>query len=106
MTPDKIRRVEESRVPLPAGVRQPFTVFVNGVRQALGADYRVSEGELVFSRELKKEGRLGFWRWFLGAWGIGTYGRNDQVDVAWEEDGRPQVAHALDISPGAPDSRP
>jgi hypothetical protein len=106
LAPDKIRRVEESRVPLPAGVRQPFTVFVNGVRQELGVDYRVSEGELVFSRELVKEGRLGFWRWFLGAWGIGTYRRNDQVDVAWEADGRPQVAHALDITRGAPDSQP
>jgi hypothetical protein len=89
----------ESRVPLPPGVREPFTVYVNGVRQELGHDYRVSEGELVFSRELVKEGKLGFWRWFLGAWGIGTYGRNDQVDVAWELDGRPQVAHALDIAP-------
>ena len=48
-------------------------------------------------RELVKEKRLGFWRWFLGAWGIGTYGRNDQVDVTWEVDGRPQMAHALDI---------
>jgi hypothetical protein len=105
LAPDKIRPVEESRVPLPAGVRQPFTVYVNGVRQEFGRDYQVSEGELVFSRKLVKEGRLGFWRWFLGAWGIGTYGRNDQVDVAWEEDGRPQVAHALDIAPGAPDSR-
>ena len=104
--PDKISGVEESRVPLPAGVRQPFTVYVNGVRQEFGRDYRVSEGELVFSRELVKEGRLGFWRWFLGAWGIGTYRRNDQVDVAWEEEGRPQVAHALDIAPGTPDSRP
>ena len=42
----------------------------------------------MFARELIKEGRLGFWRWFLGAWGIGTYGKNDQVDVAWEVDGR------------------
>ena len=36
-------------------------------------------------------------RWFLGAWGIGTYRKNDTVDVAWEVDGRPRVAHALDI---------
>jgi hypothetical protein len=95
----------ESTVPLPAGVREPFTVYVNGVRQELGRDYRVSEGELVFGRELVKEKRLGAWRWFLGAWGIGTYGRNDQVDVTWDENGRPQVAHALDIAPAAPDSR-
>ena len=46
----------ESRVPLPAGVREPFTVYVNGVRQELGRDYRVSEGALVFGRELVKEG--------------------------------------------------
>ncbi len=97
--------VAQSRVPLPAGVSEPFTVFVNGVQQELGRDYRVSAGELVFSRELIKEKKLGFWRWFLGAWGIGTYGRNDQVDVAWESDGRPQVAHALDIAPGTPESR-
>jgi hypothetical protein len=91
----------ESRVRLPAGVREPFTVYVNGVRQELGREYRVSGGHLVFDRELAKEGRLGFWRWFLGFWGIGTYRRNDQVDVAWEVDGQPRVAHALDIESGA-----
>jgi hypothetical protein len=44
-----------------------------------------------------QEGKLGFWRWFWGAWGIGTYRRDDQVDVAWEVDGRPQVAHKLTV---------
>ena len=87
----------ESRVPLPPGVREPYTVYLNGVRQEPGRDYVVREGALVFPAELAKEGRLGFWRWFLGAWGIGTYRKNDQVDVAWEVDGRPRVAHALDI---------
>ena len=38
-----------------------------------------------------RSGRLGFWRWFMGAWGIGTYGKNDQVDVAWEVDGAPRA---------------
>jgi hypothetical protein len=87
----------ESRVKLPPGVHEPYTVFLNGVRQEPGLDYRVREGRLVFAAELAKEGRLGFWRWFWGAWGIGTYRKNDQVDVAWEADGRPHVAHALDI---------
>ena len=90
----------ESRVRLPAGVREPFTVYVNGVRQELGRDYQVREGRLVFSRELVKAQRLGIWRWLRGAFGIGTYGRDDQVDVAWELDGRPRVAHALDIDSG------
>ena len=92
----------ESRVPLPAGVREPFAVYLNGVRQELGRDYRVSEGRLLFTKELVKEDNLGFWRWFWGAWGIGTYRRNDQVDVAWDVDGQPRVAHALDIEPSAP----
>jgi hypothetical protein len=86
-----------SRVRLPRGVRAPFTVYLNGVRLRQGADYTVRGDELHFDRELVQEGRLGLWRWFLGAWGIGTYRRDDQVDVAWDADGRPQLAHKLDI---------
>ena len=59
------------------------------MRQQQGRDYRVEGRVLVFDAELRKEGRLGFWRWFWGAWGIGTYRKDDQVDVAWEIDGRP-----------------
>jgi hypothetical protein len=85
------------RVPLPPGVREPFTVYVNGVRQEPGRDFEVRGGALVFDRPLVKAGRLGLWRWLIGAFGIGTYGRDDQVDVAWEVDGMPRVAHALEI---------
>ena len=86
------------RVPLPSRIRPPFEVYVNGVRQELGTDYNVSEGELVFGRELVRE-KLSGWAWLLGFWGIGTYKRNDEVDVRYELDGRPMVAHALDIKP-------
>ena len=86
-----------SRVRLPRAVSPPFSVFVNGVRQEQGRDYRVVGRTLVFERELVQEGKLGFWRWFWGAWGIGTYRRDDQVDVAWEVEGRPQVAHKLTV---------
>jgi hypothetical protein len=72
-------------------------VFVNGVPQRRGSDYRVRGRDLVFERELRKEGRLGLWRWFLGAWGIGTYRQNDSVDVRYTVDGRPQLAESLDI---------
>jgi hypothetical protein len=94
----------ETRVPLPESVREPFAVYLNGVRQELGVDYRISDRKLVFQQELVKERNLGFWRWFLGAWGIGTYRRNDQVDVTWDVDGQPRIAHALDIEPVAPKS--
>jgi hypothetical protein len=85
------------RVKLPPRVRPPFEVFVNGVPQREGTDYDVRGNALVFRRELVKAGRLGFWRWFLGAFGIGTYGRDDTVDVRYELDGRSLVAHALAI---------
>ena len=89
--------MEKWTVRLPAGVREPYTVFLNGVRQQEGKDYEVRRGVLEFDRPLAKEGRLGLGRWFLGAWGIGTYRKNDTVDVAWEIEGKPRVAHALDI---------
>ncbi len=88
-----------SRVPLPKGVPDEFEVFVNGVPQRRGADYRVEGRVLVFERELRKEGRLGLWRWFLGAWGIGTYRQNDSVDVRYEAGGRPQIVQGLAIEP-------
>lgn len=94
---------ERSRVQLPRGVQPPFEVFVNGVPQQEASDFDLSpDGEtLVFRRELVQEGRLGFWRWFLGAWGIGTYRRNDVVDVRYSVDGRTLVAHGLRVEPPA-----
>jgi hypothetical protein len=86
------------RVKLPAEVRPPFEVYVNGVRQELGTDYRVSAGELLFERELVRT-KLSGWAWFVGFWGIGTYKRNDEVDVRYEVAGRPAVAQALEITP-------
>lgn len=95
--------MDQWKVKLPPGVREPFTVYVNGVPQRRGDDYAVHEGSLVFERSLVKEGRLGFWKWFLGAFGIGSYGRNDTVDVTWATaEGKPRVAHALDIEGPTP----
>jgi len=87
------------RVQLPRGVQPPFEVFLNGVLQREGVDYDLREGALLFERELVQEGKLGFWRWFLGAWGIGTYRRNDEVDVRYQLDGRPMVAQGLAVEP-------
>ena len=86
-----------SIVPLPPDVRPPFEVYVNGVRQQDGVDYLVADRKLVFERELKKEGKLGFWRWFAGAWGVGTYRQNDSVDVSFERGGRPALVEGLEI---------
>jgi hypothetical protein len=89
--------VARSVVRLPSDIRGSFEVYVNGVRQRLGADYTVAEGALVFERELKKD-RISKWRWFVGAWGVGTYRQDDSVDVRYERaDGTPAVAEKLDI---------
>ena len=86
-----------SRVKLPPGVRAPFEVYVNGVRQELGSDYRVEAGELLLERELVQQ-KLGTRAWLLGFWGIGTYKRNDEVDIRYEVDGHPMVAQGLEIT--------
>ena len=96
-------RCSHSRVDLPPHVRPPFDVYLNGVRQDRGRRLRGPRGRAgVLERPLAKEGRLGFWRWFMGAFGIGTYRQNDAVDVHYEVEGRPMVAHALEIEPGEP----
>jgi hypothetical protein len=89
---------ERTRVELPAGVGESFEVFVNGVVQQPGKDFRREGGELVFEQQLAREGRLGFWRWlslFLGV--AGTYRQNDSVDVVYERDGRRIVATSLPL---------
>jgi hypothetical protein len=66
--------------------------------QRAGADYRRDGDELVFTRALAREGRLGFWRWlsiFLGV--AGTYRQDDSVDVIYEAAGRRQVAAGLPL---------
>jgi hypothetical protein len=91
---------ELTRVQLPAAVGESFEVFVNGVAQQPGRDFRREGNDLVFERRLAREGRLGFWRWtslFLGV--AGTYRQNDSVDVVYEHGGRRIVAAALPLTP-------
>lgn len=87
------------RVPLPRGAEPPYRVFVNGVPQAEGTDYKVVGAELHFFEPLEKE-RLGVGRWtamFLGL--FGSYGKNDSVDVQYRLAGRDVSATGLEIIP-------
>lgn len=82
-------------VVLPADVRRPFQVFLNGVEQREGVDFVVRDGSLVFERTLAKE-KVGLARWTSMVLGIaGSYGRNDSVDVIYERNGAPVVAARL-----------
>lgn len=85
-----------SLVDLPQEVGEDFEVYVNGVPQQPGRDYRVEGRTLVFARALASEGRLGPVRWasmFLGV--AGTYRQHDSVDVVYESGGRRTVASGL-----------
>lgn len=86
-----------SAVTLPPAVGDAYEVYLNGVRQEPGVDFAVKGRALIWERELRKD-KVSGWRWFLGAWGVGTYRQNDSVDVRYEApDGSPRVAEALEI---------
>jgi hypothetical protein len=90
---------ERTRVQLPAAGGERLEVFVTGVAQQPGRDFRREGNELVFDRRLAREGKLGFWRWlslFLGV--AGTYRQNDSVDVVYEHAGRRVVAAGLPLA--------
>jgi hypothetical protein len=83
-------------VELPAAVGPEFEVYVNGVPQRRGRDYRVEGRTLVFERALATEGKLGPFRWLSMFLGIaGTYRQHDTVDVVYEIGGSRTVASGL-----------
>jgi hypothetical protein len=86
-----------STVMLPAQVDDDYEIYLNGVRQQPDVDFYIDGREVVFARTLRKD-RISRWRWFLGAWGIGTYRQNDTVDIRFELDGQPYLAHDLPIN--------
>jgi hypothetical protein len=94
-----------TRIDLPAYVREPYEVFVNGVPQTEGTDYEVVGTSLMFNRALAREGKLGWWRWLSMLLGIaGTYRKHDSIDVVFTVDGRRTVAALAPFEPqGSPE---
>jgi hypothetical protein len=85
------------RLPRDIDIYDDFDVYVNGVPQRADVDFQLEGHALVFDRPLRKD-RVSGWRWFLGAWGVGTYRKDDTVDVCYEVNGEPRLAHALAIT--------
>ncbi len=88
------------RVKLPRGAGEPFGVYINGVEQELGCDYEVRAGGIVFTRPIIKEEKLGFWRWaslWIGL--VGTYRKNESVDVEYTLRGEKKLAADVEILP-------
>jgi hypothetical protein len=87
---------KESWFDLPPQVETPLEVFVNGIEQQAGVDYRLVEGALVFPRALEPEVKLSKVQWVLVALGVtGSHKKYDSVDVVYEQGGRRLVATSL-----------
>jgi hypothetical protein len=87
------------RVKIPAGAEAPYTVYVNGVEQTEGEDFKIADRELVFTRPIVKE-EMGTSRWlamYLGLWG--TYRKDEKVDIQFQRAGKTELVADLDVVP-------
>lgn len=88
------------RVKLPGGAEAPYVVFINGVEQREGEDYRVAAGEIVFTREIVKE-RVGTGRWLAMYLGLfGTYRKNETIDLQFQRAGKTELLSDLTVETG------
>ena len=85
----------ESWFDLPSYVEEPYEVYVNGIPQKVGVDYRLVDRSLVFPKEMVAEVKMSPVQWFLVTFGIGSYRKHDTVDIIYEQDGRRLVATGL-----------
>jgi hypothetical protein len=88
------------RVRLPRGAEPPVKVYVNGVEQTQGEDFRVEGGHVVFSRPILKEAKLGGLRWLSMLIGVaGTYRKHETVDLEYRLQGEVRLASDVEIVP-------
>jgi hypothetical protein len=89
------------RALLPRGAERPITVYVNGVEQAEGSDYRIRGREILFSRPIVKEEKLSGIRWLSMLIGVvGTYRKHETVDIEYRRSGATKLASDVQILPG------
>ena len=101
----ELDRVEEGvevgrRVRLPRGAEPPIRVYVNGVEQSEGSDFRIRGDVIVFERPIVKEGKVSGFRWLAMLLGLfGTYRRHEMVDVEYRLAGEVKLASDVEILP-------
>lgn len=91
------------RVKLPRGAGRPISVYINGQAQKEGLDYTLHEGDVVFREPIVKEdlSELPFLRKVvLGLGLVGSYQRNETVDVEYSLNGRVELGSDLPVTPG------
>ena len=91
------------RVRVPQGATEPIRVYINGLEQQRGTDYKLHGNEVVFSDPILKEDlkSLGLLRKItLGLGVVGSYQRNEVVDIEYTIGSRTHLASDLPIIPG------
>ena len=87
------------RVRLPRGAEPPIRVYVNGVQQAEGDDYRLDPDGVLFAKPIVKEGKLGGFRWLSMYIGLfGSYRKHETVDVEYRLEGKTHLASDLEVT--------
>ena len=99
----ELDRVDEGvevgrRVRLPRGAEPPIRVYVNGVEQTEGSDFRLRAGEILFARPIVKEGKVSGLRWLAMLLGLfGTYRKHETVDIEYRLGGEVKLASDVEI---------
>ena len=92
------------RVRVPAGAREPIKVYVNGMEQSRGEDYTMHEGGIVFRDPILKEDLSelsAIRKVVLGLGLVGSYQRNETVDIEYTLNGRREFASDVAVIPGS-----
>jgi hypothetical protein len=88
------------RALVPRGAEPPIKVYVNGVEQVEGRDYTLRAREVVFARPIIKEEKLSGIRWLSMLVGVvGTYRKNETVDIEYRLRGGTKLASDVQILP-------
>ena len=86
------------RVRLPRGAQPPIRVYVNGIEQTEGTDYKLAGGDVIFARPIVKEGKLGPIRWLSMLIGlVGSYRKHETVDVEYHLGGEVKLASDVEV---------
>lgn len=89
------------RVRLPRGAERPITLFINGSKQVEGLDYEIADGIATFREPIMKEDLRGLGvvrKVVLGLGLVGSYQKNEVVDVEYQVHGRTQLASDLEVT--------
>lgn len=87
---------------LPRGAARPIAVYINGHVQEEGLDYTLDEGYVVFREPIYKEDLTELpliRKVVLGLGLVGSYQRNETVDVDYTLNGRKEFASDLAVEP-------